>query len=200
MSLTSPALSTPCRAAFRTLDTEKRRVLLKSAEDGLRRCLAQEPADGRAYVVLGRLLVLQKRYDEARELYTDGCSNTDNANAFIWASWGHLESLTGNVTRARKLFDAAVVVDSTHACAWQNWGLLEKAQGNYLRARDLWMTGVQKCRKTPQKSNPYLYNSLACLAAELGKTEEARAWFEEGTRTHEVRHSAKYPAGLSTLS
>lgn len=179
--------SSPPPAAFQTLDADKRRTLLKSSEDGLRRCLALDASDARAYVVLGRLLVAQKRYDEARQLYADGCANTGNANPYIWTSWGHLEAVTGNVARARKLFDAAVVVDETHACAWQNWGLLEKAQGNYLRARDLWMSGIQRCRRTPQKSNPYLYNSLACLAAELGKTEEARAWFEEGTRSQEVR-------------
>lgn len=40
---------------------------------------------------------------------------------------------------ARKLFDAAVVVDETHACAWHKWGMLERSEGNFMRARDLWM-------------------------------------------------------------
>lgn len=56
-------------------------------------------------------------------------------NPFIWASWGYLEYLTGNVSRARKLFDAATVVDETHSAAWHKWGMLEMKQGNYLRAR-----------------------------------------------------------------
>jgi hypothetical protein len=43
--------------------------------------------------------------------------------------------MTGNVSRARKLFDAAIVVDETHAAAWHKWGMLEMRQGNYLRAR-----------------------------------------------------------------
>jgi len=172
-------------AALRATDGEERRALLKSAEDALRRCVALDPADARGYVVLGRVLVTQKRYEEARQLYADGCVATGNANAFLWTAWGYLETRAGNVARARKLFDAAIVVDECHAAAWQNWGLLERGQGNYLRARDLWMKGIQLCRRTPQRSNPYLYNSLACLAAELGKTEEARAWFEEGTRTAE---------------
>lgn len=58
-----------------------------------------------------------------------------NTSPYIWASWGYLESVTGNVSRARKLFDAAVVVDDTHAAAWHKWGMLEMRQGNYLRAR-----------------------------------------------------------------
>ena len=64
---------------------------------------------------------------------------TGNTNSYLWAAWGWLEFKTGNINRARKLFDAAIVVDDTHACAWHKWGMLERSQGNYLRARDLWM-------------------------------------------------------------
>lgn len=49
---------------------------MRSAEEGLRRCLVLDPTDARGYVVLGKLLVLQKRYDEARALYQEGCSIT----------------------------------------------------------------------------------------------------------------------------
>ncbi len=168
-----------------TLDAEERRTLLKQAEDGLRRCITMDNSDARTYVVLGKLLMQQKRFDEARQLFAEGSRNTDNTNSFIWSSWGYLESITGNVARARKLFDAAIVVDETHACAWHNWGMLEKNQGNYLRARDLWQTGIQKCRRVSQRSNSHLYCSLAVMAAELGRTSEARQWFEEGTRSNE---------------
>jgi hypothetical protein len=58
-----------------------------------------------------------------------------NTNPYIWAAWGYLEYRTGNVSRARKLFDAAIVVDETHAAAWHKWGMLEMRQGNFLRAR-----------------------------------------------------------------
>ena len=47
-------------------------------------------------------------------------------------------------------------------------------------ARDLWLQGIQSLRRTP---NPYLYQSLAVLAAEMDCVEEARKWFREGTRT-----------------
>ncbi len=45
--------------------------------------------------------------------------------------------------------------------------------------------GIQACRRQPQSQNAYLYNALAVMASELGRVEEARAWFEEGTRTLE---------------
>jgi len=48
--------------------------------------------------------------------------------------------------------------------------------------RDLWTTGIQKCRSRAGKNKAYIYCSLAVMASELGKREEARAWFEEGTR------------------
>ena len=91
----------------------------------------------------------------------------ENSSPFIWSSWGWLEYKTGNMAAARKLFDAAVVVDGTHACAWHKWGMLERAEGNYMRARDLWMQGIQKCRRKPQSQNAYLYNALAVMAAKV---------------------------------
>ncbi len=57
-------------------DEEERRSLLKESEAGLRRCLVLDPADPRTYVVLGKLLMIQKRFDEARALYAEGVSNT----------------------------------------------------------------------------------------------------------------------------
>ncbi|KAG2482122.1 hypothetical protein HYH03_018929 [Edaphochlamys debaryana] len=171
--------------ARQTLDANERRSLYKSAEDGLRRCLAMDPSDARSYVVLGKLLMQQKRFEEARALYQNGCANSGNTNPYIWSAWGWLEAQTGNVDRARKLYDAAVVVDATHACAWHKWGMLEKGQGNYTRARDLWMQGIQRCRRKPQSQNAYLYNALGCMAAQLGRLGEARSWFEEGTRSAE---------------
>ncbi|WIA17188.1 hypothetical protein OEZ85_014071 [Tetradesmus obliquus] len=171
------------------VDPEAKRQLLRQAEASLRTCLAMDSSDARGYVVLGKLLAQQKRYDEARKLYADGTTATGNTSAYIWAAWGYLEALTGNVARARKLFDAAIVVDETHAAAWHKWGMLEMRQGNYLRARDLWTSGISKCRRVSSRSNTYLYCSLAVMAAELGKLSEARAWFQEGTRLAEGRCS-----------
>lgn len=67
-----------------------------------------------------------------------------------------------------------------HAAAYHGWGLLERRQGNYLRARDLWTRGIQATRRSP---NPFLYQSLAVLAADMDCHEEARKWFRQGTRT-----------------
>ena len=55
---------------------EDKKQLLREAEEGLRRCLALDPTDPRTYVVLGKLLVQQKRFEEARKLYADGTTNS----------------------------------------------------------------------------------------------------------------------------
>lgn len=57
-------------------DSGDRKRLLRESEAGLRRCLESDPTDPRAYVSLGRILLQQKRYDEARTLYADGTANT----------------------------------------------------------------------------------------------------------------------------
>lgn len=46
---------------------------------------------------------------------------------------------------------------------------------------------MQGIKATRSKPNPYLYQALALMAAELKYTEEAREWFMEGTKTLLVR-------------
>lgn len=172
------------RNAQRTTGAAARAELLRQSEDALQRCMAMDPSDGRSYVSLGRLMVQQRRYAEAEAVYEEGSAATGGTNAYVWTAWANLSAKRGDVPRARRLFDAATVADDRHAAAWHGWGLLEKRQGNFLRARDLWMKGVQKTQAQP---NPYLYQSLAVLAAGLGRTDEARKWFDAGTRTPMVR-------------
>lgn len=48
---------------------------------------------------------------------------------------------------------------------------------------------MQGVKATAENPNPYLYQSLAVLAAEMGLVEESRKWFMKGTRTLVVCHS-----------
>lgn len=167
-------------AATRSTNLSDRSKLLRDSEAVLRRCLELDPTDGRPYVSLGKIYVLQRRYKEAAQLYEQGAAATGGTNAFIWTAWALLATRQGNTQLARKLFDAAVVADASHAAAWHGWGMMEKGLGNFTKARDLWVRGIRETRRRP---NPYLYQSLAVLAAEMGVTEEARKWFRLGTDT-----------------
>lgn len=63
-------------AAFRASSNKERTRRQKESESTLRRVLAMDPTDGRAYVGLGKLLVQQRRFEEARKLYDDGAAAT----------------------------------------------------------------------------------------------------------------------------
>ena len=154
--------------------------LMREAEAALRRCLEMDPQDGRPYVGLGKLLVQRRRYDEAAALYEAGSAATGGTNAHIWTAWAYLAGRRGNTALARKLYDAAIVANVTHAAAYHGWGLLEKAEGNYARARDVWIRGIEAIGAD---ANSYLYQSLAVLAADLDRPDEARRWFRVGTKT-----------------
>lgn len=167
-------------SAFRASTSKEKARRQKDSEAALRRVLTMDPTDGRAYVSLGKLLLQQKRIQEARKLYDDGAAATGGLNEYIWQAWAYLEAKQNNVGQARKLFDAALVANNEHAASWHGWGLLEKQQGNFRKARDLWMKGIKATRSKP---NPYLYQALALMAAELKYTEEAREWFMDGTKT-----------------
>lgn len=63
-------------AAFRASSGKEKAKRQKDAETTLRRVLTMDPTDGRAYVTLGKLLLEQKRIEEARKLYDDGAAAT----------------------------------------------------------------------------------------------------------------------------
>lgn len=98
-------------------------------------------------------------------------------------AWATLEGKRGNVSQARRLYDAAIVADPKHPAAWHGWGMLEMRQGDLLRARELFIRGLRELG--PDRDSAYLHHSLAMLCKRLGRMEEARQWFEQGTFTKE---------------
>lgn len=163
--------------ARRVNSPKVRQKLLQEVEDGLMKCMGQDPTDGRSYVSLGKHYVSLGRLEDAKRVYEEGTKATKGENAYIWQAWATLEYKQKNVKQARKLFDAATVADKQHAAAWHGWGMLEKSEGNFKRARDLFVKGIRY--QPPQSPNAFLYQSVGVLAAELGRPEEARQWFEE---------------------
>lgn len=58
--------------ALRSRSAAVRAAAIAKAEELLRLCLAKDPCDGRAYVSLGRVYLMQQRFQEAKELYEEG--------------------------------------------------------------------------------------------------------------------------------
>lgn len=69
------------RAAFLAGSLPRKLAHQREAEALLRRCLALDPTDGRGYVSLGKLLVQQRRGEEARRLYDEGTMATGTRHA-----------------------------------------------------------------------------------------------------------------------
>ena len=62
--------------AFRAGSPGERAADLREAEDLLRKCMTMDPTDGRSYVSLGKVMLMQRRFSEARKLYEDGAAVT----------------------------------------------------------------------------------------------------------------------------
>ncbi|KFM25399.1 PsbB mRNA maturation factor Mbb1, chloroplastic [Auxenochlorella protothecoides] len=196
-------------SGYRAASPTRRAKLLAEAEGALRACMAMDPTDGRAYVALGKVLVSGKRFAEAEALYESGCTATCGANAHIWTAWAHLARLQGDLGKARRLFDAAIVASPAHAAAWHGWGQLERTEGNVKRARDLWIKGKSsqalwhtwaalESRRQPVDANRvralyrrglqaapgsrYLLLSWAMWEKAAGDVEAARKLLEQGTQ------------------
>ena len=124
-------------SAQRATDPNDRAKLLREAEAALRKCLEMDPEDGRAYVSLGKIMVQQRRFNEALALYEAGSAATGGTYAHIWTAWAYLAARRNNAALARRLYDAAIVASPAHAAAYHGWGLLEKFEGNVTRSSRL---------------------------------------------------------------
>ena len=167
---------------------KERRKLRDAAIETFKRAMVYDPADGRAYVGIGKIYVQQKDYNKAREVYENGTRATGSENAYLWQAFATLEKKAGNVQQARKYFDAAVIANPKHAAAWHGWGELEREEGNYQRARDLFLKGVMKVPKS--NASAHLYHSLGLMAMERGRYDEARKHFRDGANTEKGAKSA----------
>jgi cytochrome c-type biogenesis protein CcmH/NrfG len=64
------------QASHRTRTFAQKVELQKQSEAALRKCLKLDASDARTYVSLGKLLVEQRRYAEARKMYEEGSAAT----------------------------------------------------------------------------------------------------------------------------
>ena len=111
-------------------DADQREKMFRQAEASYQRILSMDPTDGRAYVGLGRLLEIERRYDDARRLLEDGCAVAgrsfnslslrtshergcclEGANPFLWTALGNLEAKENRLDAARNSFEAAITAD-----------------------------------------------------------------------------------------
>ncbi|CAM6119782.1 unnamed protein product [Calypogeia fissa] len=155
----------------------KQKGILDVSETILRKCIRDWPDDGRPYVALGKLFLQQNRIGDARNVYDSGCQAVRGENPYVWQAWATLEEKCGDISKARKLYDAAIVADKKHVSAWHGWANLELRAGNVRKARSLLNKGLKFCGP-----NEYIYQTLALLESRDGKVEEARSLLFKATK------------------
>lgn len=75
-------------------DPKIRHQWFRKAEGYYRSVMRMDPTDGRAYTGLGRLLEDQKRYDDAEQIYEDGCAVSGHLQLIQWpCTKSHLQYL-----------------------------------------------------------------------------------------------------------
>ena len=84
-----------------------------------------DPTDGRAYVTLGKLLLQQKRFEEARKLYDDGAAATGT----IMLSKPAMYIICSGAVRiatlsATTLCDIKHLIEHQQPCALQSYSLV----------------------------------------------------------------------------
>lgn len=144
----------------------------------------------------------------ARGLLESSCTSGGGQSAHLWQAWACLESRQRNHDKARELFDAALAADSQLSEAYHAWGVMEMRQvgvdnrtgslpreesscerarvlqGNLAKAQDLLVKGLRAAQSTGNDvSVTYAYSSLGQLCERMGKLDEARRWYSEGTKT-----------------
>lgn len=68
---------------FKITDFTRKSEMIQEVETTLRRCIALDPTDARAYVSLGKHLRLERRFEEAGRVYDDGIAVTGER---LWPS------------------------------------------------------------------------------------------------------------------
>ena len=81
-----------------------------------------------------------------------------------------------NITKVRKLFDEALLIDPRHGPIYNAYGNLERREGNAEKAKQLYEDGINaNCTDAPS-----VFHGLAKLHLSLGEVEKARSVLQCG--------------------
>lgn len=151
-------------------DTEARqaaaRELVEEAEEHLREAIRLKPDYSRARMNLGRVLQIQKRFDEAADVYEDLLALGPDADTYT--KLGIVRSLVGEFEDAVAAFNAALALDPGAADAHGNLGIALAEMGEYRRAAESYRKALEI---TPEDSEILQYFGHAM--AQLGDTQAA---------------------------
>jgi len=175
-----------CRDGDREVERERKQELYLEAKGLFQQVLRSSPKNGRAYVGLAKLHQRQKQTELARQVLEDGCAATKGENAHIWQVWACLESDAGDSKQARKLFDAAIAADKTLISAYHSWAMLEQREGNFEKSKQLLVKALA-ATESVSKPKSHVYVALARLAERTDELDAARAWYQLGIASGNIK-------------
>ncbi|MBT1451972.1 response regulator [Glaciecola sp. XM2] len=125
----------------------------------------------------GRLLIIEKRYDEAISLYS---SVLDKANGVLWAHWGLIKSefFTGKWQECQKMLDRLIDESLTKEKAYEWLASVEIGRKNFIHAEQL-LDNIRDTDLTIQATR------LKVLCYKMqGKTADALALLEKKVQSN----------------
>jgi tetratricopeptide (TPR) repeat protein len=114
----------------------------KSAAPQFRRVLELAPTNGRAWVGLGMLAMLEQNFDESRDCLEKGLQElSEHLGTWLVLGWNHL--LTGNLAEAKRILLHALELDRTFSETHGALAAIEALQGNRADAQRLISTALR---------------------------------------------------------
>jgi tetratricopeptide (TPR) repeat protein len=163
-----------------------RRRCPEEAERLLRRALAINAADGRAWLALARIFANKGNVVDARRLFKAGVG-ASRKNPYLLQAWGVFEEKAGNLERAKGLYETATRADPTHCASWVALGLWEQRIGrDFYAARECFQKGA-----TADPDNYYVWHVWGVLEKEARDYDAARECFRAGVKANS-RNAATY--------
>lgn len=139
------------------------------------------PGDGRAYVSLAKTLVLQRRLQEARTVFENGCQAVSGENAYIWqvsrALFQCLHKFPVDASTLRRIVAFFVDIVALLCAIKQAWACLEERLGQISKARQLFDAAT-----VADKKHAAAWHGWAILELREGNTKKAVSLLNRGLR------------------
>lgn len=126
---------------------------LDKAIDLCRKAIAEDPGLVKAYVLLGRSLAQQGRFEQAREPL-EAALGLDGEAAEASYQLGLMDLHAGDLDAARTRFRAAVEAQPTHQPAWYNLAIVSTRLGDHEQAREARARFTELAARSPRRSMP----------------------------------------------
>lgn len=124
------------RQIFQRAKELERKGQWRKAISILKDILVLDPQDAHSYLALARLEA-KRGSPKAEQAFVNGTNACPNS-VHLWQAWAMYEETSGQVERARELFERALMLDSHNPYVYHAYGRMEHKLGRVTEARMQW--------------------------------------------------------------